>query len=150
MLVLDLTTFKKMIVGAQVLTPNFYVLTLHARIWSLATCVDILNPCVDTFNSRIQFLTYVLMCQHFLLMCRHLQFTNLILVFIFNKLAVTSTLLEIFKQRLLSWKLDFWSYNLGSKISSFGLVNTDIISSEVHLSTKFLKTQLDRASLFLS
>ena len=49
----------------------------------------------------------------------------------FNKLAINFLLLRIFEHCLLRWKLDFRGYNLGSKISSFGLVKIEIIVSEV-------------------
>ena len=110
---------QKMVVGA-------HVLTLHACIWSLASCVD---------TSRYIFnFWFFSSCVHFLLMCQHLHFTDSILVSVFSKLDVTSSLLEIFEHRLLRWKLEFRGYNLGSKISSFGLVKTERILSEVDLS----------------
>ena len=49
----------------------------------------------------------------------------------FSKIVVNSSLLRIFAYRFLRWKLDFWGYNLDSRISSFGLEKPEIISFEV-------------------
>ena len=92
-------------------------------------------------SPRCQYLFF--MCQHFMLvfgywlyvstLFKHVSTLGVavsILSFVFSKLVVTSSLLEIYEHRLLHWKLDFWRYNLRS-IISFGLVKTKIIPSDV-------------------
>ena len=66
----------------------------------------------------------------------------------FSNLVVTFFLLGICEYRLLHWKLEFWGYNLGSIIFSFGLVKIEIIPSEVD--AEFQKLYFESASLFLS
>ena len=56
---------------------------------------------------------------------------SLILGSTFSKLIVTSSLLGMFEYCLLCRKLDFWGYNLGSKIFSFELVKMEIIAFKI-------------------